>query len=274
MNEESKPDERQQRWQSEASFFDEYYEPVRLLDPATLKRYSPPHRKRFNKEFRFHLLGDLKGKTVLDVGCGDGTNAVTLAALGARVTGIDISPKSIELARERAQVNGLSDRVEFICKPLELADLAPGSFDVAWGDAILHHLISDLDGILDRIAACVKPGGLMIFSEPVNFNRVLRRIRFMVPVHTDVTPDERPLEKGEVRIIAKHIAGLRLRRFALFGRLDRFILPNYNYERASAIRRAIVNTLALTDALLLALPGIRSMAGTAVFYGTPSGAKR
>ncbi len=267
MGESRTTGDREKRWQSEASFFDEYYGDVRPLDPLALARYSPPHRKRFNKEFRFHVLGDPNGKRVLDVGCGDGTNAVTLAKLGAHVTGIDISSKSIEIARERAQVNGLSDRIELICVPLEIADLSPGSFDIVWGDAILHHLIAELDDVLGSLTRCLKPGGLAIFSEPVNFNRALRRMRFMVPVHTDTTPDERPLEGPEVRIIQKHLPNLRVKRFTLLGRVDRFLLPNHNYERAPAFRRGMVNMLALIDAALLALPGIRSMAGTAVFYG-------
>jgi 2-polyprenyl-3-methyl-5-hydroxy-6-metoxy-1,4-benzoquinol methylase len=205
------PDERHRRWKSEASFFDEHGAAVLPLDPLTIKRYSPPHRLRFNKEFRFHILGDLTGKTVLDVGCGDGTNAVTLAKLGAHVTGIDISPKSIATAQERARINGLSDRMRLICAPLEVVDLAPDSFDIVWGDAILHHLIPELDAVLERLTACAKPGGLIIFSEPVNFNRTLRRIRFMVPVHTEATRTSVRSRrrrfvrsKGACRICASH----------------------------------------------------------------------
>ena len=263
----STSDERQKRWKSEASFFDEHGTAVLPLDPLTIKRYSPPHRLRFNKEFRFHILGDLTGKTVLDVGCGDGTNAVTLAKLGAHVTGIDISPKSIATAQERARINGLSNRIRLICAPLEVVELAPDSFDIVWGDAILHHLIPELDAVLERLTACAKPGGLVIFSEPVNFNRTLRRIRFMVPVRIEATPDERPLEAAEVRVIQRRLPDLRVARFTLLARLDRFVLPNHNYERASPIRRGLTNTLALIDSLLLAIPGFRSMAGTAVFYG-------
>src|SRR5262249_45035928 len=96
-------DHQQQRWDAEARFFDEWAEKaaraVEPVHPLTLARYgarSP--RRRFNKEFRFRILGDLTGLRVLDAGCGDGVNAVLLAKLGAVVTGIDVSPKAIELA--------------------------------------------------------------------------------------------------------------------------------------------------------------------------------
>ena len=56
-------------------------------------------RARFNKEFRFLLLGDLLGKTLLDVGCGDSLNVALLAKMGAEVTGLDVSLGAVALAR-------------------------------------------------------------------------------------------------------------------------------------------------------------------------------
>jgi SAM-dependent methyltransferase len=73
---------------------------------VTLQRYAAGSpRRRFNKEFRFRLVQDLKGKQVLDLGCGDGTNSVLLAQRGASVIGVDLSQKSIALANERARIN-------------------------------------------------------------------------------------------------------------------------------------------------------------------------
>src|SRR5882672_5661141 len=94
---------RNDRWEEEARFFDDLAENLDdselFLDPLALERYSRPDlRKRFNKEFRYRILGQLAGKTLLDVGCGDGLNAVTFAKMGARVTGLDISPGAIQVA--------------------------------------------------------------------------------------------------------------------------------------------------------------------------------
>ena len=263
-------DKQQQRWQSEADFFDEWAEKagtrIDPIDPLAVARYSRP-RRRFNKEFRFRVLGDLNGRHVLDVGCGDGANAILLAKLGAQVTGVDISPKAIELAQRRALKNGVEDRTKFICSPLERANLPAASFDLVWADAILHHLIAELDGILPPLLACTKPGGILLFAEPVNFNAALRRLRFMVPVHTEATPDERPLERAEIEILRKHIPDLRLALFTMLGRLDRFVLTKSNYERSSPTRRSISNLMAMADYIALRLPGFRSFAGTAVMWG-------
>ncbi len=240
---------------------------VAPVDPLALDRYRSARRLRFNKEFRFHLLGDLGGKRVLDVGCGDGGNTVLLARLGAMVVGVDISSGSIAVARDRARINGVSDRVEFVCAPLETAPLEAGAFDVIWGDAILHHLIGDLDAVLGKLMGCAKPGALVVFSEPVNFSPTLRRIRFLIPVHTDATPDERPLEAAEIAVLRRQIPDLRILPFSLLGRLDRFFLQNYNYERSPAWRRRVSSGFAAADSLLLRLPGLQNLAGTAVLYG-------
>lgn len=56
------------------------------------------YREVLNNPSMFEMIGSVKGKVVLDVGCGEGHNTRTLARLGAKVVGIDISPKMIELA--------------------------------------------------------------------------------------------------------------------------------------------------------------------------------
>ncbi len=266
--------QREARWKEEAQFFDEWAEragdDIGPLDPLAVARYGSKHpRRRFHKEFRFRLLGSLTGKRILDVGCGDGLNAVMLARHGATVTGIDVSPKAVELATRRAELTGVSDSAKFLCSPLETVDLAPGSFDVVWGDAVLHHLLADLDQVLAKLALWTKPSGMLLFAEPVNLNSTLRRIRFMVPVKTEATPDERPLERAEVRLLEKYIVDLHMEPFTLLGRLDRFVLHAYNYERSSRPRRAISSLLASIDYLVLRTPGLTNLAGNVVFYGRP-----
>lgn len=262
------------RWQEEAAFFDRDAEThVRRgqlppLDPLILKRYAAlSPRLRFREEFRFHILKNLQGKRVLDIGCGDGQNSVILAKLGAHVTGIDISPKSIELAQKKAEINGVTGSARFICAPLEEAEVQPHSFDVIWGNAILHHLIEDLEVVLARLSVWAKPGAIMLFSEPVNFSNTLRRLRFKIPVKTDATPDERPLEPAELNIIRRFLPDLRIRFYSLLGRLSRFILVHHNYERSPRWRRVLFNAVVSIDYALLSLPVVRHMAGYAVFYG-------
>lgn len=263
---------RQDRWLAEAAFFDkmanEKSDQRLQLDPVTLRRYGRPSpRRRFHPEYRFRVLGSLKGKEVLDAGCGDGSNSVLLAKLGARVTGIDVSFASVELARKRASANGVEASTRFICSPLETASLPPNGFDVIWADCILHHLIPDLEVILQSFYKWAKPGAIAIFSEPINLNPALRRLRLSLPIKTKHTPGERPLESAELDVIRKYFPDLRVRPFAMFGRISRFILSGQNYEQSAWVRRMIANGIAFVDYGLLSLPYIRNSAGIAVMSG-------
>src|SRR6185312_8405904 len=131
----------------------------------------------------------------------------------------------------------------------------------------LHHLIAELDFVMAQLCRYAKPGGTLLFAEPVNFSPILRRLRFTIPVHTDATPDERPLEPAEIEIVCHHIPGLRIRRFSFLGRLDRLLLKDYNFERSHPLRRCISDLMARADAVCLRLPLLENFCGTAVLHG-------
>lgn len=261
-------DSRQTRWSTEATFFDGVASQrcdALKLDPLVLARYGNSLlRRRFHTEYRFRILGSLKGQNVLDAGCGEGSNSLLLAKLGASVTGIDISPGSIDLARRKATANELEDKTRFVCSPLETADLLPDSFDMIWADNILHHLITDLDSILRMFLTWIKPGGMIILTEPINLNQTLRNLRFRIPLKTRTTPDERPLEPAELERIRHYFPHLQIRHFSFLGRVSRFLLRNQNYEHSSWLQRATASSLAMVDYGLLSLPYARNLAGIAV----------
>ena len=263
---------RLRRWASEAAFFDGLATRLSVaagpVPELQIQRYLLQPRPWYSKEFRFRWLGDLRGQRVLDLGCGEGSNAILLAKAGAYVVGVDLSPASIELCRARLSREGLAGRAEFHCSPLETFPLPEQSFDVLWGDGILHHLIEELDTLLPRLAAAAKPGAKVVFAEPVAFSKWLRALRRHVPIHVDATPDERPLERVELSILARHMPFLKSRSFLLFSRLARFVLRGNNYEVASRPRRLATDALFAVDYLLLSAPGIDRLGGARVFFGT------
>jgi 2-polyprenyl-3-methyl-5-hydroxy-6-metoxy-1,4-benzoquinol methylase len=262
---------------SEATFFDEVARrktaaQLGPIDPKVIARYRSPGRL-WAKELCCRLAGDLAGLRILDVGCGEGENSLLLASLGAKVTGIDISPAAIELARERARLSGLSDSTEFICAPLEQAALPEKAFDLIWGDNVLHHVLPVLDESLGILARAAKPDARMLFIEPINLCPSLRRIRFLVPVHTEVTPGERPLEQHDLAIVRRHVAGLRKRHFLFLGRLARFVLPGNRFEKASLLRRALATSMVAIDSVLLSVPKVEVLGGMSVLYGRAAPAR-
>lgn len=263
------------RWQEEAQFFDAHAttraQQPEPIDSNVVARYESSGRL-FSKEYCCRLLGNLRGKTVLDFGCGEGDDALLLASLGARVTAIDISPKAIEFACTRAKLSGVADLIEFVCAPIEVADLPAAHFDVIWGDNILHHVLPVLDETLAALMRAAKPGAQVVFTEPVNLNKTLRRLRLFVPVQTDSTPGERPLELPDLEVIRRHVANLKKRHFRFLAWLMRFTLPNGSLETASAVRRSMTKILAAIDYAVLTLPVAEKLGGMAVLYGRAPGA--
>jgi len=104
-----------------------------------------------------------KPETVLDFACGEGTFAVELARRGYRVTGVDLSPEMLELAREKAREAGVM--VEFLQQDMRSLDL-PGGFDLVtcWYDSLNYLLLEyeDLERTFANVAEVLNPGGLFI----------------------------------------------------------------------------------------------------------------
>ena len=97
---------------------------------------------------------------VLDIGCGTGTQCGDLAGHVKQVTGIDISGKLLAIAEQRKAERKL-DNIEFIKTSLYDERLKAESFDIVMAFYVLH-FFEDLDAVIKRIHALLKPGGLFI----------------------------------------------------------------------------------------------------------------
>ena len=82
-----------------------------------------------------------KGKRVLEVGCGIGTDTINFARAGAQVTAVDVSTESLSLAKKRAEVFGLSDRIRFSHADAERLGEAvpPEHYDLVYSFGVIHH---------------------------------------------------------------------------------------------------------------------------------------
>ncbi len=257
---------REERWASEAAYFDAHQYSHEAIRPEILERYVQcRQREYFILEYFFFLLKDVKGKRVLDLGCGDGGSAIQLALAGASVVGIDISEKAIEAARIRAAKHGVSHLTEFTATPFEKFRTSQ-KFDVIAGQAILHHLIPELDGMMEMLRGLAIPGAFCIFIEPVNLSPALRKLRLLLPVAPDSTPDERPLEQSELEILSRHLDHMKLRQFQILARFVRFFLRG-PYEFAPPLTRTLCDLLTRTDRLMIEGMGLRKFAAAAVISG-------
>lgn len=119
------------------------------------------------------VMGLEKGY-ILDVGCGTGRISLELAELGYNVVGIDISPRYIEIAQEKAKARGLNDRTIFkICdaRYIDLCNLNSTKFDAIlfiWSSVIGYYDRETDIHILSSIKKLVNENGLLFFVDFVN----------------------------------------------------------------------------------------------------------
>jgi SAM-dependent methyltransferase len=142
------------------------------------------------RAFRDKLVeAGLSGKRVLEYGSGASAQAFFLAAQGATVTGIDISPVAVEQGTRKAADEQLEERVDFRVMDAERLDFPDGVFDIVCGSGVLHHL--DLSLAYAEIARVLRPGGSAIFVEPMGHNPLINAYRRRTPALRTV--DEHPL---------------------------------------------------------------------------------
>jgi SAM-dependent methyltransferase len=230
------------------------------VSARTLARYErPPADTAYPLEYSYHLLGDVRGRRVIDFGCGSGSNSVLLANRGARVWGVDISEDLLRLAKRRTEVTGRADGVCFVAASAHQLPFPDDSIDVVFGIAILHHL--DLVLVSNEVRRVLRPGGRAIFQEPTRNSATLRFVRALIPYRKpDVSPFERPLTDAELAAFAKPFSSCRRRAFRL---------PHVALGEVLPVIRRRVDPLYRSDqAMLNAFPALAHYAGIRVIEVT------
>ena len=196
-----------------------------ILERVTVflrKRGVDPERPTYQDFFPFDQLhnrgiratrenierADIKSNMhVLDLGCGiGGASRVIAATCGCRVTGIDLTPQYIEVARELTSRCGMTDRIEF--RQADALDLpfAEGTFDRVWCHNVTMN-IQDKRKFASEVARVLRRGGRFLCSETAQGPG--GALIFPLPWATDasasfvVTPDlmRQALEDGGLRVI-------------------------------------------------------------------------
>ena len=147
------------------------------VDPSEIEKFSAVASKWWDMEGEFAPLhkinplrtqwildhaNKLEGKKVIDVGCGGGILAESLAKAGANVTGIDLAQKSLTVARLHSLESQLS--IDYKKIPAEeMAEQYPEHFDVVTCMEMLEH-VPDPHSIIRACTQMVKPRGCVFFS--------------------------------------------------------------------------------------------------------------
>lgn len=120
------------------------------------KYFVEPHIPAFAEFPRW------KNKSVLEVGCGIGTDATNFARAGAYYTGVELSETSLALARKRFEVFGLSGRF-LLCNGEQLSSVFPrGAFDLVYSFGVIHHTPNQR-AVVEEIRKVIKEDGQFRF---------------------------------------------------------------------------------------------------------------
>lgn len=240
----ARPD-RDSRLKREADFHDRAF--AQQTRQATSRFYAVARSSK--AAYAARVLEGCGGLSVLEYGCGPGSCGPDLAAAGASVTGIDISPEAIAMAGITAEKRGVSDRLNLQVMDAEGLDLPGAAFDRVCGSGILHHL--DLVRAVPEIVRVLKPGGRALFFEPLGHNALINLYRRRTPALRTV--DEHPLKMADVRAIARHFGRARLSYHHLTSLLAAPLWGRRGFEPLRAVLEGL-------DRLLLGLPLIRRQA--------------
>jgi 2-polyprenyl-3-methyl-5-hydroxy-6-metoxy-1,4-benzoquinol methylase len=125
-------------------------------DVEARKYFVEPHISAFAEFDRW------RGKRVLEVGCGIGTDSISFARAGASVTAVDLSSESIRIARQRSEVMGVAHRITFLqANAEELTSVVEaGPYDLVYSFGVIHHTPHP-EVALAQMRALAASGGIL-----------------------------------------------------------------------------------------------------------------
>ncbi len=146
-----------------AQWWDEQgdFAPLHRINPVRIGHIRQTVQSHFQRE-------DIKGLSVIDIGCGGGLVSEPLTRLGAKVTGIDGAEKNIKTAIAHAQQTDLN--IDYRTTTAEDLAAKGAQFDVVLALEVIEH-VADVDLFLQSITTLAKPGGVIIIS---TINRTLK----------------------------------------------------------------------------------------------------
>jgi 2-polyprenyl-3-methyl-5-hydroxy-6-metoxy-1,4-benzoquinol methylase len=148
-------------------------EPARLRSIRSYAKASAD--TPFPLEYAFYLLGDLAGKTVIDLGCGKGSNSMILALLGAKVISVDASIENLALTAGRARASGVEQNLTLVHSTDVRVPVGDGQADRVLCTGSLRQM--DCVVLARQIRRVLKPGGVSVFLQTVTGANCLWKLK-------------------------------------------------------------------------------------------------
>ncbi|HEV8039176.1 MAG TPA: class I SAM-dependent methyltransferase [Bryobacteraceae bacterium] len=225
-------------------------------------------RRRLYSAIMQALLAEpVVGRAVLDYGCGTGDWGLMLAAEGASVTFLDLSPVAIQVTERRAAAGGVADRVRGVARDAsDLSCFRDEEFDLIYGSAAVHHTLK-YPGALEELLRVLRPGGRLVLAETYGNNQLLnvfRRLGWKLRGQADEQGEEIVFNDGHVRMLRERMAQVDVMPMNLLAMAKR--LFRGRFERA-AVRGAVGALEKIDGAVLSVAPALRRYCGEVVVVG-------
>ena len=183
------------------------------------------------EDFYDHLRLNVINSEVLDYGCGVGPVIEKVLKFNPKkLTGIDISDISILKAKEKFQKT--ESKVELLVDNCENTKFRDNKFDLVYGLGILHHL--KISNCISEISRILKPGGSIIFIEPLGTNQLINLYRYITPGAR--SKDEHPLIRKDFNLIKSKFKKLDLK---FYGFLTLVFFPFYKNQNSRIFKKLI-----------------------------------
>jgi SAM-dependent methyltransferase len=190
--------------------------------PGTREFFADLDQYHFEKLHHLPRLIDFngyRGKRVLEVGCGAGTDLVRFAKGGAEVSGVDLAPSAIALATQNFEQQGLA--ADLRVADGETLPFADNAFDVVYAHGVVQYTSNDR-ALVEECRRVLKPGGTVVFQV---YNRVswlngLSKVMKVALEHEDA-PVLKKYSIGEFRALLRGFSSVRMveERFPVKSRL-------------------------------------------------------
>jgi ubiquinone/menaquinone biosynthesis C-methylase UbiE len=196
-------------------------------------------------DYAFHYIksyfNSLKNKNVLEIGPGNGNNILKFVKLGANVTAIDVSKKSLQLSKNLMMKHGLLDKVKFAQMDAHNLKFRKNKFDIVFIQSTLMYLKPSV--VAKQCSKVLKKNGLFVFIEPTLDNFLIRLYRAIFSEFKETNPNY--ITYQQIISISKLFRSIRIKGFYIFSFACLIFGKNNFLQRSAAFILKKIENLAI-----------------------------